>query len=235
MSSVLQFGTISLRSRCLPTRLLSANSKPVLYSFYRSSCVWRIRSALNLKKISYDIKPINLNGEQHDHEFLTINPMGHVPALVIDGHTLIESIAILHYLEETRPQYPLLPKDPLKRAKVREIVEIIASGIQPLQNDCVLNRVDVEKHEEWVQFWIGRGFEAIEKLLSASAGKYCVGDEITLADCCLVPMVFNARLWKLDLTPYPTIIRIDQELKDHPAFRDSHPSSQPDYPPAESK
>lgn len=110
-----------------------------------------------------------------------------------DGHTLVESIAIMHYLEETRPQRPLLPQDVHKRCKVREICEVITSGIQPLQNLIVLIHVGEEKKKEWAQHWITRGFRAVEKLLSTSAGKFCVGDEISMADCCLVPQVFNAR------------------------------------------
>lgn len=110
-----------------------------------------------------------------------------------DGHTLVESVAIMHYLEETRPQRPLLPQDVHKRAKAREVCEVITAGIQPLQNLIVLIHVGEEKKKEWAQHWITRGFRAIEKLLSTSAGKYCVGDEITMADCCLVPQVFNAR------------------------------------------
>lgn len=111
----------------------------------------------------------------------------------LDGHTLVESIAIMHYLEETRPQRPLLPQDVHKRCKVREICEVITSGIQPLQNLIVLIHVGEEKKKEWAQHWITRGFRAVEKLLSTSAGKFCVGDEISMADCCLVPQVFNAR------------------------------------------
>lgn len=110
-----------------------------------------------------------------------------------DGHTLVESIAIMHYLEETRPQRSLLPQDVHKRCKVRELCEVITSGIQPLQNLIVLIHVGEEKKKEWAQHWITRGFRAIEKLLSTSAGKFCVGDEISMADCCLVPQVFNAR------------------------------------------
>lgn len=117
----------------------------------------------------------------------------YVYIVFLDGHTLIESVAIMHYLEETRPQRPLLPQDVHKRAKVREIIEIICSGIQPLQNLIVLIHVGEEKKKEWAQHWITRGFRAVEKALSTSAGKYCVGDEISMADCCLVPQVFNAR------------------------------------------
>lgn len=192
------------------------NKQPILYSYWRSSCSWRVRIALNLKEIPYDIKPISLiksGGEQHCNEYREVNPMEQVPALQIgkyslvhqnsylkfhfffnlDGHTLIESLAIMHYLEETRPQRPLLPQDVHKRAKVREICEIICSGIQPLQNLIVLIHVGEEKKKEWAQHWITRGFRAVEKVLSTSAGKYCVGDEISMADCCLVPQVFNAR------------------------------------------
>lgn len=112
---------------------------------------------------------------------------------ILDGHTLVESIAIIHYLEETRPQQPLLPQDPFKRCKVRELCEIIVSGIQPLQNLGLLVHLSEEKKMNWAQNSIARGFDAIEKLLSASAGKYCVGDYISMADCCLVPQVFNAQ------------------------------------------
>ncbi|XP_055534425.1 probable maleylacetoacetate isomerase 2 [Wyeomyia smithii] len=207
----------------------------VLYSFWRSSCTWRVRNALNLKKILYDLKPIDLyksgGGEQFKDEFRQLNPMQQVPALTIDGNTIIESMAILHYLEETRPEIPLLPQDKLQRAKVREICEVITSGIQPFQNSSTFAYIGKEKSLEWAQYWIARGFRAVEQLLAVSAGKYCLGDQITLADCCLVPQVFNARLYKVDLDPYPTIIRIDGELAKHPAFQAAHPYNQVDCPP----
>ncbi|KAH8251843.1 hypothetical protein KR038_009365 [Drosophila bunnanda] len=237
----------------VPSSSASSDVQPILYSYWRSSCSWRVRIAMNLKEIPYDIKPISLiksGGEQHCNEYREVNPMEQVPALQIgelvnwtssyprhhmysplDGHTLIESVAIMHYLEETRPQRPLLPQDVHKRAKVREIVEIICSGIQPLQNLIVLIHVGEEKKKEWAQHWITRGFRAVEKALSTSAGKYCVGDEISMADCCLVPQVFNARRFHVDLRPYPIILRIDRELESNPAFRAAHPSNQPDCPP----
>lgn len=113
---------------------------------------------------------------------------------LVDGHTLIDSLAIMHYLEETRPETSLLPQDALKRCKVRELCQVIASGIQPLQNVTVLMQIG-DKGNDWAKQWITKGFIAIEKLLSTSplAGKFCVGDEISMADCCLVPQVFNAR------------------------------------------
>ncbi|XP_056639198.1 probable maleylacetoacetate isomerase 2 isoform X2 [Diorhabda sublineata] len=214
--------------------MTSVLGKPVLYSYWRSSCAWRVRIALNLKEIPYDIKPVSLikaGGEQHSNEYREINPMEQVPSLHIDGSTLIESLNIMQYLEETRPHRPLMPNDCIKRAKVREICEVIASGIQPLQNLTVLIHVGEEKKDEWAKHWIKRGFKAVEKLLASSAGKYCVGDDITIADCCLVPQVFNARRFHVDLRPYPTILRIDRELESHPAIRAAHPSNQPDCPP----
>lgn len=212
--------TIHTSSSSADAASAGSTEQPVLYSYWRSSCSWRVRIALNLKEIPYDIKAISLiksGGEQHCNEYREVNPMEQVPALqigktktfhivfrshnkqptsfcfVADGHTLVESIAIMHYLEETRPQRPLLPQDVHKRCKVREICEVITSGIQPLQNLIVLIHVGEEKKKEWAQHWITRGFRAIEKLLSTSAGKFCVGDEISMADCCLVPQVFNAR------------------------------------------
>ncbi|CAB3375231.1 Hypothetical predicted protein [Cloeon dipterum] len=209
-------------------------TKPVLYSYWRSSCSWRVRIALNLKEIDYDIKAVSLiknGGEQHTAEFREMNPMSQLPAFVVDGNTYTESLAILEYLEATHPDIPLLPEDEHKRTKVRELCQMIASGIQPLQNLAVLNHVGDEKKKEWACHWITRGFNALEKTLETTAGKYCVGDEITMADCCLVPQLYNARRFQLDLEPYPNIVRIDQELENHPAFKAAHPNSQPDCPP----
>ncbi|XP_050305850.1 probable maleylacetoacetate isomerase 2 isoform X1 [Anthonomus grandis grandis] len=211
----------------------TGHGKTILYSYWRSSCSWRVRIALNLKEIPHEIKPISLikaGGQHHSNDFRDVNPMEQVPAMHIDGVNLIESMSIMHYLEETRPHRPLLPADVVKRAKVREICEVIVSGIQPLQNLCVLIHVGEEKKNEWAKHWINRGFRAVEKLLGASAGKYCVGDEITLADCCLIPQVFNARRFHVDLRPFPIILRIDRELERHPAFIAAHPNNQPDCP-----
>lgn len=174
------------------------STTPLLFTSWRSSCSYRVRICLNLKGIKYDMKYVDLinlatPNETNDYKQ---NPMKYIPALQIDGHTLIESMAIMQYIEETRTQPPLLPNDPFKRAQVRSLCEIIVSGIQPLQNIGVLNHMGNylgEEERKWSQHWIIKGFTAIEKLLSETAGKYCVGDEITLADCCLVPQVFNAR------------------------------------------
>ncbi|XP_034487972.1 probable maleylacetoacetate isomerase 2 isoform X2 [Drosophila innubila] len=226
-STVLKYGT-RLSSSTVPK-----DARPVLYSYCHSSCSWRVRIALGLKKVPYEIKATSLLKTDETHcytnEYRELNPMQQVPALRIDGQTLCDSVAIMHYLEETRPEHPLLPIDPIKRAKVREIVEIICSGIQPLQNRLVLAHLGKEKSMEWAQHWISRGFRGLEQVLSASSGKYCVGDEISMADCCLVPQVFNARRYKVDLEPYPTILRIDQTLGNNAVFLDCHPNNQPDY------
>ncbi|KGL78417.1 Maleylacetoacetate isomerase, partial [Tinamus guttatus] len=205
---------------------------PILYSYFRSSCSWRVRIALALKGIAYNQVPVNLlkdGGQQHSAEYKILNPMQQVPALKIDGITLSQSLAIIHYLEETRPSPRLLPQDPKKRAQVRMISDHIVSGIQPLQNVSVLERVG-EKKLEWAQHYIKSGFQALEQILQHTAGRYCVGDEVSMADLCLVPQVFNAERYKVDLAPYPTIIRINKALLELEAFQVSHPSRQPDTP-----
>ncbi|XP_072819586.1 maleylacetoacetate isomerase isoform X2 [Vicugna pacos] len=181
--------------------------KPILYSYFRSSCSWRVRIALALKSI--------------DYEMVTVN-------LIKDGG---QQLAIIEYLEETRPTPRLLPQDPKKRAHVRMISDLIASGIQPLQNLSVLKQVGQEKQLSWAQQVISSGFNALERILQSTAGKYCVGDEVSMADLCLVPQVANADRYKVDLTPYPTISRINKSLLTLEAFQVSHPCRQPDTPP----
>ncbi|XP_062433992.1 maleylacetoacetate isomerase-like isoform X3 [Rhea pennata] len=191
---------------CSPERKMSyAAAKPILYSYFQSSCSWRVRIALALKGIVYDQVPVNL---------------------LKDGG---QQIAIIHYLEETRPNPRLLPQDPKKRAQVRMISDHIVSGIQPLQNLSILQRMG-EKKMEWAQQCITFGFQALEQILQHTAGCYCVGDEVSIADLCLVPQVFNAERYKVDLAPYPTITRINKALLELEAFKASHPSRQPDTP-----
>ncbi|EDQ91880.1 uncharacterized protein MONBRDRAFT_21180 [Monosiga brevicollis MX1] len=210
-------------------------STPVLYSYFRSSCSFRVRIALNLKEIPFEYKPINLlKGEQRGEEYLAVNPMGEVPALQIDSNLLTQSVSIMEYLEETRPEIPILPRDPVLRAKasraVRMLTEIITSGIQPVQNLRVLRKHGLEHKMEWGKWAITHGFDAFELLVSKTAGKYCVGDEITMADICLVPQVFNAERFDVDMKKYPTITRIHQALAEHPAFVKAAPAAQPDCP-----
>lgn len=210
----------------------SAAAKPILYGYFRSSCSWRVRIALALKGIAYDQVPVNLlkdGGQQLSAEFKAVNPMQQVPALKIDGITLSQSLAIIHYLEDTRPNPRLLPQDPKKRAQVRMISDHIASGIQPLQNLNILKQMG-ERKMEWAQKCIASGFQALEQVLQQTAGRYCVGDEVSMADLCLVPQVANAERFNVDLGPYPTITRINKALLELEAFKVSHPSRQPDTP-----
>ncbi|XP_077906729.1 maleylacetoacetate isomerase isoform X3 [Ictidomys tridecemlineatus] len=161
-------------------RTMTESGKPILYSYFRSSCSWRVRIALALKGIDYEIMPIHLTkdgGQQFSEEFQALNPMKQVPALKIDGVTIGQSLAIIEYLEETRPTPPLLPQDPKKRASVRMISDLIAAGIQPLQNLSVLKEVGQENQLPWAQKAIISGFDALERILQSTAGKYCVGDQ----------------------------------------------------------
>ncbi|XP_062502268.1 maleylacetoacetate isomerase-like [Corticium candelabrum] len=208
-------------------------SKPILYSYFRSSCSWRVRIALAIKGIEYEYRAISLikdGGQQKSDEFKKINDQCAVPALIIDGHTLAQSLAIIEYLDETRPSPSILPRDDsFKRAQVRRIADCIACDIQPIQNLGVLQYVGDSK-AEWGHHWIDRGFQALESMLSSTAGKYCVGDEVSMADLCLVPQVYNGNRFNVDMSKYPIISRINESLLELDAFQVSHPSRQPDCP-----
>ncbi|XP_003962685.2 maleylacetoacetate isomerase isoform X1 [Takifugu rubripes] len=207
-------------------------AKPVLHGYFRSSCSWRVRIAFALKGVEFDQVPVNLikdGGQQLTEQYKTLNPMQQVPAVEIDGITLSQSLAVIQYIDETRPGPRLLPADPKKRAQVRMISDLIASGIQPLQNLYVIQKMGAEKMQ-WAQHFIDRGFQALEPILKETSGTYCVDDEISMADICLVPQVYNAERFKVDLEKYPTIKRLNQTLREIEAFRVSHPSCQPDTP-----
>ncbi|CAL1575274.1 unnamed protein product [Knipowitschia caucasica] len=211
---------------------MATSTKPVLHGYFRSSCSWRVRIAFALKGLEYEQVPVNLikdGGQQHSQHYQELNPMQQVPAVEIDGMIISQSLAIIQYMDETRPGPRLLPADPKKRAHVRMISDVIASGIQPLQNLSVLQKIGAEK-VQWAQHFINRGFEALEPILKETAGKYCVGDEISMADICLVPQVYNAERFKVDVELYPTIKRLNETLIEIEAFRTSHPSCQPDTP-----
>ncbi|XP_072313605.1 maleylacetoacetate isomerase isoform X2 [Eucyclogobius newberryi] len=211
---------------------MATSTKPVLHGYFRSSCSWRVRIAFALKDIDYDQVPVNLvkdGGQQHSPQYKELNPMQQVPAVEIDGVTISQSLAVIQYIDETRPGTPLLPADPKKRAQVRMISDLIASGIQPLQNLSVIQKIGAEK-VQWAQHFINRGFQALEPILKETAGKYCVGDDISMADICLVPQVYNAERFKVDIDSYPTIKRLNTALVEIDAFRTSHPSCQPDTP-----
>jgi maleylacetoacetate isomerase len=206
----------------------------VLYSYWRSSCSYRVRIALAFKQIPYRYHAVNLikdGGEQLKDEYAHLNPMKVVPSLLIDGVVLNQSVAILEYLEETRPGPVSLlpPKDkPVLRARARQIVNIIVADTQPLQNLKVLNMVGEDRKMAWAKHWIQNGLQGVEKVLQETAGKYCVGDQVTFADLALVPQIYNARRFGVDLEPFPIIRRVTEALEQLPEFQAAHPDAQPD-------
>ncbi|MCB1044017.1 MAG: maleylacetoacetate isomerase [Acidobacteria bacterium] len=206
----------------------------VLYSYFRSSCSYRVRIALNIKGCSYTQRPVHLvDRQQHGPEYASINPMNQVPAL-IDGERVIgESVAIIEYLDALFPQPRLIPEDPFAAAKARQLVEIVNSGIQPLQNLKVLQHVSESlkgDRSDWARLWIGRGLEALEAMAGLFSGTYLVGDSISAADCFLVPQLYNARRFDMNMDRYPILTAIDQRLRAMQAFQEAHPSRQPDTP-----
>src|SRR5262245_6773007 len=209
-----------------------------LYGYFRSSAAFRIRIALNLKKLDYEAASIHLRrNDQSKPDYLEVNPQGLVPALEDGGQTLIQSRAIIEYLDEIHPEPPLLPKDAADRARVRALADIIACDIHPINNLRVLRYLTRQLgHDEaaigtWYNHWIGAGFAAIEPLLAEDprTGRFCQGDSPGLADVTLVPQVVNAERYRLDLAPYPTVARIYENCMRLDAFIAAHPSRQPDY------
>jgi maleylacetoacetate isomerase len=206
----------------------------ILYEYYRSSASYRLRIALNYKQVAVETAEIHLlrgGGEQHGAAFRAINPQGRVPCLVLDdGTTLIQSPAILEWLEEAYPQPPLLPHDTIARARTRALAALIACDIHPLNNTSVLGYLrenleqSPEKVEHWYAHWIKVGFAALEQMVGAP---YCCGDAVTLADVMLVPQVANARRSHVDLTPFPRIVAIEQACLALAPFADARPEVQP--------
>jgi len=204
-----------------------------LYTYFRSSAAYRVRIALNLKGVSYEALPVNLlKGEHRDGAYAAINPQRRVPSLDVGSTTLIQSPAILEYLDEIYPEPPLLPFGAVNRAKVRAIASLIACDIHPLNNSGTLaylkNRLghDQVAADEWYTHWVREGFDAIESLLGP--GPYAFGSRITLADIYLVPQVFNARRFNVSLEAYPKIAAVEAACADHKAFQDAAPANQPD-------
>jgi maleylacetoacetate isomerase/maleylpyruvate isomerase len=205
-----------------------------LHSAWRSSAAYRVRIGLNLKGLAYDIAPVNLVANQHQAPaFAALNPQRLLPALEVDGRTLTQSLAILDWLDETVPAPPLLPADPFDRAQVRAMAQIVASDIHPVNNLRILRAltelgVDEPGREAWIRRWIGEGFAALETMIARHGAGYAFGDVPTLADCCLVPQVYNAERFKTDLTPFPAIRAVAARCAEHPAFAAAHPNQQPD-------
>lgn len=210
-----------------------------LHDYWRSSASWRVRIALNLKDLAFEPIMVDLLADaQRAPAYKERNPQGLVPLLEDGADRLAQSLAIIEYLEERYPQPPLLPRDPVLRGKVRSIALHIACDIHPLNNTRVLGYlretlgIDEEGVQRWYAHWIAEGFAGLEAVLQESAGRYCFGDTVSLADVCLVPQVGNARRYRCELGPYPTIRRIDEALAALPAFERARPERQPDADPA---
>lgn len=205
-----------------------------LYDYYRSTASYRIRIALNLKNIHYEKVPIHLvqnGGEQHQPSYLALNPQGLVPTLEENGHLLTQSLAILEYLEEIVPSPPLLPSTPLGRSQVRSFALMIACEIHPLNNLRVLEQLKTQFNadstdiENWYHHWLRLGFDAFEKKLQSLPlrGKTCYGQELSLADVCLIPQVYNAKRFNFSLEPYPIIQEINNYCLSLSAFKTASP------------
>jgi maleylpyruvate isomerase len=210
-----------------------------LYTYFRSSAAYRVRIALNLKGLSYDAVPVHLlkdGGQQRQEEYRRINPSGLVPAFQDERITLTQSMAIIEYLDERFPAVPLMPQDAPGRARVRELAQIIACDIHPLNNLRVLRhlvrelKLSEEQKNAWARHWIDEGLAGLEAHLARdpAAGPFCHGTSPTIADCFLVPQVFNAQRFEIDIAAYPNIARIYALCIDLPAFAAAHPSKQPD-------
>lgn len=208
-----------------------------LYGYWRSSSAWRVRIALHHKGIAFDNVPVHLvadGGRQHSAEHRARNPMRQVPVLVVDGEPLTQSLAIIEYLDEAHPTPPLLPAGALARARVRQAAELVNSGIQPIQNLRVMQKLgtdfgaDKAARVAWSHDWIRDGFVALEQLIERFGGTYTVGDSVSMADLCLVPQLYNARRFSVDLSAFPRTLAVEAALVGLPAFVAAHPDQQPD-------
>ncbi len=203
--------------------------KLVLYDYYRSSASYRVRIALNLKGVPYERVPVNLlEGRQKEPAFLARNPQGFVPMLEADGQRLTQSLAIIGWLDRAFPEPPLLPADSDERAHVAALALTIAADIHPLNNLRVMHRLKALGHEQearddWYRHWIRSGFDALEALAAPRAGRFLFGDSVTTADICLVPQMYNARRFEVDLSPYPNLVRADAAATTLEPFAAAHP------------
>jgi maleylacetoacetate isomerase len=222
---------------------MSMSSELVLYSYWRSSAAYRVRIALNLKGLDYAIRPVHLlnnGGEQHAEAYRKLNPIEQLPTLLDGDRVLTQSMAIVEYLDETRPGVSLMPADPAGRARVRALAQIVACDIHPVGNLRVLQALEKqfgagqEQKAEWSRYWISLGLHALEVELAASSstGRFCHGDTPSLADICLVPQVYNAVRWQVDLSDCPTLMRIQEACDGLEAFRRAAPEMQVDAPAA---
>ncbi len=206
-----------------------------LFDYWRSGSAYRTRIALNLKGLSYESQAINLRAmAQRSPEYLKVNPQGLTPALVVDGRVLTQSLAIFEWLEEAYPEPPLLPGSPWDRAQARAMVALVACDIHPLNNVRVLRALkedfgaDESQTNAWTRRWIALGFEALESLIAAHGGQFAFGDSPTFVDCALVPQIYSADRFGVDMSPYPRISAVGRRCAALPAFADAHPDQRPD-------
>ncbi len=209
-----------------------------LYSAWRATAPYRVRIGLAIKGLAYDYSGVDLlAGQQRSPAYRAVNPQGLTPALEVDGRVLTQSLAILEWLEETHPEPAILPKAPFERHTVRAMAGIVACDIHPLNNTRVAAAlVGLEMSETdrlaWIQRWIVDGFTALEPMVARDGRGFAFGDTPTIADCCLVPQVYSARRFSVDLTAFPAIVAAADHAAAQPAFAAAHPDRQPDKPAA---
>jgi len=207
-----------------------------LYTYFRSSAAFRVRIALNLKGLKYEPVFVHLaKGEHRQPQYAAVNPQALLPTLELDdGKRLTQSLAIIEWLEEKHPTPPLLPKESMARARVRSLAYLVASEIHSLNSLRVLQHLKralnqtQEQIDTWYRYWIADGLAKLEAELAGSSGKFCHGDSPSMADCCLVPQIFNAKRYNSDLAPYPTTMRVFENCMKVEAFDRAQPSKQPD-------
>jgi maleylpyruvate isomerase len=207
-----------------------------LYSFFRSSAAFRVRIALNLKGVAYETVSVDLPSAAHRApEFRAVNPQATIPTLDDDGIMLWQSLAIIEYLDARFPEPLLIPREPVARARVQALAQLIACEIHPLNNLRVLKylrgelKLDEAAVSKWYSHWVAEAFAALETFVARwSGGRYCFGDSLSLADVYLVPQMYNARRFTCDLAPYPTLVQIAAGLEGEPAFARAAPERQPD-------
>jgi maleylpyruvate isomerase len=208
-----------------------------LYTYWRSSCSWRVRIALNIKGLDYELHPVHLvkdGGEQHSEWYREINPQAQLPTLELtDGTHLTQSMAIMMYLERVHPETAIIPTEPMLYAKIIQLSEIINAGIQPLQNLSVLQFLNTQDPSKelsmsWARGVIQRGLEDLEYLVADSTTLFLMTDTPTIAECCLIPQLYNARRFGCDLSKVPRLLEVEQACERLEAFQQAHPSVQPD-------
>ena len=207
----------------------------ILHGYWRSGAAYRVRIGLALKGVAYEQASHDLRlGRQKDADYVRLNPQGLVPAIQVDGAVITQSVAILEWLDETHPEPPLLPADPVGRAQVRAMTALIASDIHPLNNLRVTTALkadyglDQAGVDGWAGRWIGAGLDALQTLVRAQGDGWCWGDAPTIADCLLIPQLYSSRRFNVDLSPWPTLLEIEARALAHPAFAAAHPDRQPD-------